>query len=100
MADDTRIKFQLSFNQKNLELAMTQPLYLYTEPRDSWRNLTLEFLSFARKTNDRVIVMFKALCPFLRLFKKVAFVMNEDFNTLVVKINQNERFVIWSIIWK
>lgn len=31
MADDTRIKFQLSFNQKNLELAMTQPLYLYTE---------------------------------------------------------------------
>lgn len=31
MADDTRIKFQLSFNQKNLKLAMTQPLYLYTE---------------------------------------------------------------------
>lgn len=31
MADDTRIKFQLSFNQKNLELAMTQPLYLHTE---------------------------------------------------------------------
>ena len=32
MADDTWIKFWLSFDQKNLELAMTQPLYLYTEP--------------------------------------------------------------------
>ena len=31
MTDDTRIKFQFSFNQKNMELAMTQPLYLYTE---------------------------------------------------------------------
>lgn len=81
MADDTRIKFQLSFNQKNLELAMTQPLYTCI------RNLTLEFLSFARKINDRVIVMFRALCPLSRLFKKVAFVMNEDFNTWVVKID-------------
>ena len=80
MADDTRIKFQLSFNQKNLELAMTQPLYLYTE-------LNAGIPIFCTETNDRVIVKFRALCPFSRLFKKVAFVMNEDFNTWVVKID-------------